>query len=58
MYTQLVADGLAPGIAADEDVGAHFVGTELRDVVTSREGATAYRVTRDGEQPLDARLLP
>jgi dipeptidase E len=57
VYTQLVADGFAPGFAADDDVGLHFVGTELREAVTSREGATAYRVTREGEQPLDARLL-
>jgi dipeptidase E len=57
VYTQLVADGLQPGIAADDDVGVHFAGTELREVVTSRTGATAYRVTRDGEQPLEARLL-
>ena len=57
VYTELVRGGLAPGIAADDDVGVHFVGTELREVVTSREGATAYRVTREGEQRLEARLL-
>ena len=57
VYTQLVADGLEPGIAADDDVGLHFAGTELREVVTSRAGATAYRVTRAAEQPLEARLL-
>jgi dipeptidase E len=57
VYAQLVADGFAPGIAADDDVGVHFVGTELREVVTSREEATAYRVTRDGEELLQARLL-
>jgi dipeptidase E len=57
VYTRLVAEGLAPGIAADDDVGVHFVGSELREVVTSRDGATAYRVTRDGEQALEARLL-
>jgi dipeptidase E len=57
VYTQLVADGLQPGIAADDDVGLHFAGTELREVVSSRAGATAYRVTRAGEQPLEARLL-
>ena len=57
VYTQLVGDGLAPGIAADDDVGVHFVGTELREVVTSREGATAYRVGAGGEEPLAARLL-
>ncbi len=57
VYTQLVADGLKPGIAADDDVGVHFVGTELREIVTARDGATAYSVTREGEQPLEARLL-
>ena len=57
VYTQLVADGFAPGIAADDDVGVHFVGTELKDVVTSRDGAAAYRVTAQGERRLDPRLL-
>ena len=57
VYTQLVADGLRPGIAADDDAGVHFVGTELGEVVTSRDGATAYRVTPDGEERLEARLL-
>jgi peptidase E len=57
VYTKLVADGLPAGIAADDDVGVHFVGTELREIVTSREGATAYRVTPDGEERLAARLL-
>ena len=56
-YTQLVAAGFQSGVAADDDVALHFVGTELREVVTSREGATAYRVTPEGEQRLDARLL-
>jgi dipeptidase E len=57
VYTQLVADGFPPGIAADDDVGVHFVGTELQEVVTSRGGATAYRVTAEGERRLDARAL-
>jgi dipeptidase E len=57
VYTKLVANGFPSGIAADDDVGVHFVGTELREVVTSRNGATAYRVTPDDETPLDARLL-
>jgi dipeptidase E len=57
VYTQLVADGLPEGIAADDDVALHYIGTELRDVFTSREGATAYRVTQDGEEPLDATVL-
>jgi peptidase E len=57
VYMQLVAGGFPSGIAADDDVGIHFAGTELREVVTSRDGASAYRVTPDGESPLDARLL-
>jgi dipeptidase E len=57
VYRRLVAEGFPQGIAADDDVGLHFVGTELREVVTSRAGATAYRVTPDGEERLDARLL-
>jgi peptidase E len=57
VYTQLVAGGFPPGIAADDDVALHYVGTDLREVVASRAGATAYRVTREGETPLEARLL-
>ena len=37
--------------------GVHFEGTELREVVSQREGARGYRVGVDGEQQLDARVL-
>jgi peptidase E len=57
VYKALAREGLAPGVAADDDVGVYFVGPELRDVVTSRSGATAYRVSAAGEEPLAARLL-
>src|SRR6266498_4285285 len=57
VYTELVSKGFPAGVAADDDVGVHYVGTELHEVVTSREGATAYRVTPDGETRLEARLL-
>jgi dipeptidase E len=57
VYSQLVADGFPAGVAADDDVALHYVGTELREVITTRAGATAYRVTPDGEEPLDAKLL-
>jgi dipeptidase E len=57
VYTKLVKEGLAAGVAADDDAALHYVGTELHEVVTLREGATAYRVTQDGETALDARLL-
>ncbi|MGZ4289943.1 MAG: Type 1 glutamine amidotransferase-like domain-containing protein [Gaiellaceae bacterium] len=57
-YRELVDGGLLEGIAADDGVGLHYVGTELREIVTCRPGATAHRVTRDGEEALDARQLP
>jgi len=43
-YHQHVADGLPGGYAADDSAALHFVGTELREVVSSRSGAYAYRV--------------
>jgi len=57
VYTQLVADGFPPGIAADDGVGVHFHGSELAEVVTVRQGATAYRVEAEAETALEARLL-
>ena len=56
-YRELVDSGFPEGIAADDGVGLYYVGTELREVVTCRPGATAYRVTRDGEERLEAREL-
>jgi dipeptidase E len=56
-YAELLREGFPAGIAIDDDVGVRFDGTELTEVVTSREGATAYRVSAGGEEPLEARLL-
>ena len=57
-YTRLVHDGvLPPGYAADDDAGFHFQGRELREVVSQRDGAQGYRVTTEGEEPIDPRLL-
>jgi dipeptidase E len=56
-YRELVDGGFPEGVAADDGVGVHFVGTEIAEVVTCRPGATAYRVTRDGETRLDAKEL-
>ena len=56
-YQELVANGLAAGIAADDGVALHYVGTELREVVTCRPGTAAYRVSRDGEERLEPRRL-
>jgi peptidase E len=58
LYQRLVAEGaLAPGYAADDDVGLHYVGTELHEAVSAREGASAYRVDTGGESKVDARRL-
>jgi peptidase E len=57
VYTRLVGEGLPPGVAADDDVALHFVGTELREAVTSSEGAAAYRVEANSERVLETRLL-
>ena len=57
-YTRLVGDGsLPPGLAADDDAAVLFEGSELREVVSQREGARAYRVTAEGEEPLEERPL-
>jgi peptidase E len=57
VYTTLVREGLPAGVAADDDIALHYVGTDLREVVTTRAGAAAYRVTAEGEERLEPRLL-
>ena len=56
-YAELVRGGFPPGIALDDDVAARFDEQELAEVVTTRAGATAYRVGREGDEPLEVRLL-
>lgn len=57
VYRELVAEAFPAGYAADDDAALLFVGTELAEVWTIREGATAYRVEPESESPLAARLL-
>lgn len=57
VYRELVANGFPPGYAADDDAALVFEGGELREVVAQREGARGWRVSRDAEEPLEARLL-
>jgi dipeptidase E len=58
-YRELVDAGFPEGVAADDGVGIHYIGTELHEVVSCRpEGAAAYRVTRGGEERLPVRLIP
>jgi dipeptidase E len=56
-YRELIDGGFPEGVAADDGVGIHYVGTQIAEVVTCRPGAAAYRVTREGEERLDTREL-
>ena len=57
-FRRLVDAGeLPPGLAADDGVGLHFVGTELAEAVSSRPAAGAFRVARGEETPLPVRRL-
>jgi dipeptidase E len=56
-YRALLEDGFPAGVAADDGVALHYVGTELAEVVACRPGAAGYRVSHNGEERLDARLL-
>ena len=56
-YTALIANGFPPGVAIDDCAAVRFEGRELTEVLTTRDGSRAYRVTPDGEKPLEARLL-
>lgn len=58
-YRSLVASGaLAPGYAADDGVGLHFVGERLHRVLSSRPNARAYRVERMGDQARETEIVP
>ena len=57
VYTELVAHGFPAGYAADDGAALHFVGTELHEVVASRDGACGYRVEPGSETPLAPRRL-
>lgn len=58
VYTRLVSDeGFPAGLAADDCVALRFAGTELAEVVTAREGSRAYRVSVEGEEPIEPRSL-
>lgn len=61
VYRQLVGSGFPAGYAADDGVGLHFVDRELREVVSSVEGSSAYEVRLEGmavrERPIQPRRL-
>ena len=49
-YHAAVRAGMVPGWAADDGAALHFVGSGLSRVVSSRPGASAYRVDRVGRR--------
>ena len=57
VYRALVEGGFPSGYAADDGAAFHFVGTEVREVVSSREGACGYRVEPGSETPIPGRAL-
>jgi peptidase E len=57
VYSRLVREGFPSGVAADDCVALRFDGTELAESVTSRDGSRAYRVSAEGEEPIEPRRL-
>lgn len=60
-YRQVVAEGFAAGYGVDSNAALHFVDGELAAVLSTEDGATAYRVSlaTDGakERRLPTRIL-
>lgn len=58
-YHRLLKDGrMKPGYAADDAVGLHFVGEQLRHVVSARPRAKAYRLELVGGEPRETPIEP
>ena len=57
VYAREIAAGLPPGIALDDGVAARYDDERLIEVVSGRPEGRAFRVDRDGEHPLEVRVL-
>lgn len=55
-FHQFIGQGMVAGYGADDGAALHFVGSQLHDVVTSKQGATAYRVLNVGGEPVETPL--
>ena len=55
-YHDLVRAGFPAGYAADDGAALHFAGDTLKEVVSSRRGAAAYRIQMEGDQVIERRL--
>lgn len=56
LFHRLISEGFAPGYAVDEDAAIHFVGTDVRKVISSRENAGAYYVQKIGNEVIETSL--
>jgi dipeptidase E len=56
-YAELLRSGFPAGIAIDDDVAVRFDGNELAEVLSARDGATAYRVSAERSEPFEARRV-
>ena len=57
VYTSLVRGNFPAGIALDDGVAAHYVGTELQEIVTARPDGGGFWVSQEGERSLAVRRL-
>jgi peptidase E len=56
-YHRLILSGkIADGVAADDGVALHYVGTRLKRAVSSSPGAKAYYVRRHGKRIREERI--
>lgn len=53
-YLKMMDEGrVLPGLALEDGVAAHFVGTELKQIVTCRPEGGGFQVSRNGEVTLE-----
>ncbi len=56
LYHKLISEGFAPGYAIDDDAAIHFLGTEVRQAISSRDNAGAYYVQKSGNAVTETTL--
>jgi peptidase E len=55
-FQRLIGAGMPDGIAADDSCALHYVDGALRRIVSSRPGASAYRVERQADGVKETRV--
>ncbi|MGQ0749877.1 MAG: Type 1 glutamine amidotransferase-like domain-containing protein [Betaproteobacteria bacterium] len=56
-FRRLVARGeVLPGVAADDGAALHYIGDKLAHAVSSRRGASAWRVSRSRRKAVERRI--